>query len=327
MRAMLCDRFGDIANLRLADVAPPEIGGEHDVLIDVAAAGVNFADTLMIGGTYQDKPPLPFSPGLEMSGIVRSCGTAVHRVKPGDRVMAVVSRGAFAEQALAQETDVFPIPTDMDFVTAAGFPIAYGTSHGALRWRADLQPGEVLLVHGAAGGVGLTAVEIGKAMGATVIASAGEDEKLKVAAEHGADHLINYRTQNIRERVKEICKGGGADVVYDPVGGSAFEASLRSVNWGARLILVGFASGQVPQVPGNILLVKNISAIGFYWGSYRSRHPELLEAEFRELFHWWREGKLRPHVSQQLPLANAQESLQLLLHRRSTGKVVLTVAP
>lgn len=327
MRAMICDRFGDIANLRLADVAPPGISGEHDVLIQVAAAGVNFADTLMIGGTYQDKPPLPFAPGLEMSGMVRSCGPAVRRVKPGDRVMAVASRGAFAEQALVQETDLFPIPADMDFVTAAAFPIAYGTSHGALRWRADLQPGEVLLVHGAAGGVGLTAVEIGKAMGATVIATAGEDEKLKVAAEHGADHLINYRTQSIRDRVKEICKGAGADVVYDPVGGSAFEASLRSVNWGARLILVGFASGQVPQVPGNILLVKNISAIGFYWGSYRSRRPELLAAEFEELFQWWREGKLRPHVSQQLPLAEAREALQLLLHRRSTGKVVLTVAP
>jgi NADPH2:quinone reductase len=326
MRAMLCDSFGDISNLRLADVVAPGISGDHDVLIQVAAAGVNFADTLMIGGTYQDKPPLPFTPGLEMSGMVRSCGAAVRRVKPGDRVMAVASRGAFAEQALVQEADVFPIPTDMDFVAAAAFPIAYGTSHGALRWRAGLQPGEVLLVHGAAGGVGLTAVEIGKAMGATVIATAGEDEKLKVAAEHGADHLINYRTQSIRDRVKEICKGGGADVVYDPVGGSAFDASLRSVNWGARLVLVGFASGQVPQVPGNILLVKNISAIGFYWGSYRSRRPELLEAEFKELFQWWREGKLRPHVSQQLPLANAQEALQLLLHRRSTGKVVLTVA-
>jgi len=327
MRAMLCDSFGEIANLHPADVAPPQISGEHDVLIDVAAAGVNFADTLMIGGTYQDKPPLPFSPGLEMAGTVRDCGVAVRRVKPGDRVMAVVSRGAFAEQALAQDTDVFPIPADMDFVTAAGFPIAYGTSHGALRWRADLRPGEVLLVHGAAGGVGLTAVEIGKALGATVIATAGDDGKLKVAAEHGADHLINYRTQSIRDRVKEICKGGGADVVYDPVGGSAFEASLRSVNWGARLILVGFASGQVPQVPGNILLVKNISAIGFYWGSYRSRRPELLEAEFRELLQWWREGRLRPHVSQRLPLAKAQEALQFLLHRRSTGKVVLTIAP
>jgi NADPH2:quinone reductase len=324
---MLCDSFGEIANLHLADVPAPKIGGERDVLIDVAAAGVNFADTLMIGGTYQDKPTPPFSPGLEFAGTVRQCGAAVRRVKPGDRVMAVASRGGFAERALAQETDVFPIPADMDFVTAAGFPIAYGTSHGALRWRADLQPREVLLVHGAAGGVGLTAVEIGKAMGATVIATAGEDEKLKVAAEHGADHLINYSTENIRDRVKEICKGGGADVVYDPVGGSAFEASLRSVNWGARLILVGFASGQVPQIPGNILLVKNLSAIGFYWGSYRSRRPELLEAEFRELLQWWREGNLRPHVSHKLPLAEAREALHLLLNRRSTGKVVLTVAP
>jgi len=327
MHAILCDRFGDVANLHLADMAAPTLNGERDVVIDVAATGVNFADTLMIGGTYQEKPSLPFIPGLELAGIVRSCGRAVRRVKPGDRVLAIVGHGAFAERVVAQEEDIFPIPAEMDFVTAAGFAIAYGTSHGALRWRADLQPGEMLLVHGAAGGVGLTAVEIGKAMGATVIATAGEDEKLKIAAEHGADHLINYKTESIRDRVKEICRGGGADVVYDPVGGAAFDASLRAVNWGARLILVGFASGYVPQVPGNILLVKNISAHGFYWGSYRNRHPELLEAEFRELFQWWREGKLRPHISHRLKLAEAAAALRLLLQRRSTGKVVLTVTP
>jgi NADPH:quinone reductase len=327
MRAILCNSFGDVANLQLAEVAAPALSGEHEVVIDVAAAGVNFADTLMIGGTYQEKPDLPFTPGLELAGTVRSCGRGVRRVKPGDRVLAIVGHGAFAEQVVAQEEDVFPIPAEMDFVTAAGFAIAYGTSHGALRWRADLQPGEMLLVHGAAGGVGLTAVEIGKAMGATVIATAGEDEKLKIAAEHGADHLINYKTGSIRDRVKEICHGGGADVVYDPVGGAAFDASLRAVNWGARLILVGFASGQVPQVPGNILLVKNISVHGFYWGSYRKRRPELLADEFRELFQWWREGKLRPHISRRLKLAEASAALRLLLQRRSTGKVVLTVTP
>jgi NADPH:quinone reductase len=327
MRAILCDSFGGIDHLRLEEIPPPVIGAEHEVVIDVAAAGVNFADTLMIAGTYQEKPPLPFIPGLEAAGTVRACGRGVRRVKPGDRILAVVGRGSFAEQAVALEGDVFPIPAEMDFVTAAGFAIAYGTSHGALRWRADLQPGEVLLVHGAAGGVGLTAVEIGKAMGATVIATAGEDEKLKIAAEHGADHLINYKTEDIRDRVKEICHGGGADVVYDPVGGNAFDASLRAVNWGARLILVGFASGKVPQVPGNILLVKNVSAMGFYWGSYRHRRPELLEAEFRELFQWWRDGKLRPHISHRLPLTEAGAALKLLLQRRSTGKVVLTVTP
>lgn len=327
MRAIICDRFGDVANLQLADVASPVLSGEHDLVIDVVAAGVNFADTLMIGGTYQEKPTLPFTPGLELAGTVRSCGRSVRRARPGDRVLAIVGRGAFAEQVVAQEEDVFPIPAEMDFVIAAGFAVAYGTSHGALRWRAELRPGEMLLVHGAAGGVGLTAVEIGKAMGATVIATAGEDEKLKIAAEHGADHLINYKTESIRDRVKEICHGGGADVVYDPVGGAAFDASLRAVNWGARLILVGFASGHVPQVPGNILLVKNISAHGFYWGSYRKRRPELLEAEFRELFQWWREGKLRPHISHRLKLAEAGTALRLLLQRRSTGKVVLTVTP
>lgn len=327
MKAILCDGFGSVDQLRLADIAPPSIAGERDVLIDVAAAGVNFADTLMIGGTYQEKPPLPFTPGLELAGTVRACGSAVRRVKPGDRVMAIPGRSAFAEQAAVQETDVFAIPAEMDFVTAAGFAIAYGTSHGALRWRADLRPGEVLLVNGAAGGVGLTAVEIGKAMGATVIATAGEDEKLKIAAAHGADHLINYRTENIRDRVQEICSGRGVDVVYDPVGGPAFDASLRSANWGARLLLVGFASGQVPQVPANILLVKNVSAMGFYWGSYRWHRPDMLEAEFRELFQWWRDGKLKPHVSHRMKLAEAVAALKLLQDRRSTGKVVLTVAP
>jgi NADPH2:quinone reductase len=325
MRAIRCETFGKIDDIGIAEIATPGISDSGQVLIDVAAAGVNFADTLMIGGTYQATPPPPFTPGLELAGTVRTIGGAVSRVKPGDRVLAVVDSGAFAQQAVARDADVFPIPPGMDFAAAAGFAIAYGTSHGALRWRADLQPGEVLLVHGAAGGVGLTAVEIGKAMGAMVIATAGDDEKLKIAADHGADHLINYKTESIRDRVKAICGGRGADVVFDPVGGSAFDASLRAVNWNARLIHVGFASGQVPQVPANILLVKNIAAIGFYWGSYRKHRPEWLEPEFRDLFQWWREGKLKPHVSHRLPLEEAARALGLLLDRRSTGKVVLTM--
>ncbi|HET6221477.1 MAG TPA: NADPH:quinone oxidoreductase family protein, partial [Dongiaceae bacterium] len=278
MRAVLCQAFGKPDELRLADIPPRPAPQAGEVVIDVVAAGVNFADILMVSGQYQEKPALPFTPGLEAAGIVHACGSGVTRVRPGDRVIALFDRGGYAEQATARETDVFLMPDGMDFAAAAGFAIAYGTSHGALRWRADLKAGEMLLVHGAAGGVGLTAVEIGKAMGATVIATAGDRDKLAVAAAHGADHLIDYRTESIRDRVKEICNGGGVDVVYDPVGGSAFEASLRSVNWGARLVIVGFAGGQVPQIPANILLVKNIAALGLYWGSYRRHRPQALAA-------------------------------------------------
>ncbi|MGE0119450.1 MAG: NADPH:quinone oxidoreductase family protein [Dongiaceae bacterium] len=323
MRALLCTEFGDLDRLTVADVPAPA-PGPGEVLIDVAAAGINFADLLMIGGQYQEKPPLPFTPGLEIAGVVRACGVGVTRVRPGDRIAAAVDRGGFAGQAVAREADTFALPPAMDAVVAAGFIIAYGTAHGALRWRAGLQPGETLLVHGAAGGVGLTAVEVGKALGAKVIATAGDADKLAVAAKHGADHLIDYRKENIRDRVKEVCNGGGVDVVFDPVGGSAFEASLRCVNWGARLIIVGFAGGQVPQIPANILLVKNIAAIGFYWGSYRRRQPALLAPQFHELFQWWTDGRLRPLVSRRFDLSEAAAALALLRGRKTTGKIVLT---
>jgi NADPH2:quinone reductase len=325
MRALLCTEFGSPDRLAVGDVPPPGAPKAGEVLIEVGAAGVNFADLLMIGGQYQEKPSLPFTPGLEIAGTVRTCGAGVTRVRPGDRVAAAVDRGGFAAQAIARESDVFSIPPAMDVTTAAGFLVTYGTAHGALCWRADLKPGEVLLVHGAAGGVGLTAVEVGKALGATVIATAGDADKLAVAKAHGADHLINYRTENIRDRVKELCSGAGADVVFDPVGGAAFEASLRCVNWGARVVVVGFAGGQVPQIPANVLLVKNIAAVGFYWGSYRRHRPALLEPQFRDLFQWWEEGRLRPLVSQRFDLADAPAALALLRDRKSTGKVVLTL--
>jgi NADPH2:quinone reductase len=323
MRALLCTEFGVPDRLAIQDMPPPGAPKPGEVLIEVGAAGVNFADLLMIGGQYQEKPSLPFTPGLEIAGTVRACGAGVIRVRPGDRVAAAVDRGGFAAEAIARESDVFAIPPTMDVATAAGFLITYGTAHGALRWRADVRDGEVLLVHGAAGGVGLAAVEVGKALGATVIATAGDADKLAVARAHGADHLINYRSENIRDRVKEICHGGGADVVFDPVGGSAFEASLRCVNWGARLVIVGFAGGQVPQIPANLLLVKNIAAVGFYWGSYRRHRPALLEPQFRELFGWWQEGRLKPLISHRFDVADAPAALALLRDRRSTGKVVL----
>jgi NADPH2:quinone reductase len=280
-------------------------------------------DLLLIAGQYQVKPQLPFTPGAEVGGVVTEVGRGVTNVKPGDRVMALVESGAYAEEAIAGADRVFPIPDKMDFAVAAGFPVAYGTSHGAFAWRARLKADEWLLVHGAAGGVGLTAVEVGKAMGAKVIAAAGGPEKLAVAKEHGADHLIDYSREDIRERVKAVTGGRGADVIYDPVGGDAFDASLRCIAWEGRIIIIGFASGRIPQVPANIALVKNIDVIGFFWGSYQAHKPELPRESFKQLLRWYQEGKLKPHVSESFELKDVALAMERLKSRKSTGKVVL----
>jgi NADPH2:quinone reductase len=261
---------------------------------------------------------------MEAAGTVTEVGAGVGSLKAGDRVMALTGTGAYAGEVVIDAGRALKIPDKMDFVTAASFPVAYGTSHGAFDWRAHLKPGEWLLVLGAAGGVGLTAVEIGKAMGAKVIACAGGPEKLEIARQHGADHLIDYSREDIRERVKAITGGKGADVVYDPVGGDAFDASLRSIAWGGRLIVIGFASGRIPQAPANILLVKNIDVIGFYWGSYQARRPELLRDSYSQLLRWFEEGKLKPHISAQMDLNEVAQAMALLQSRKSTGKVVLT---
>jgi NADPH2:quinone reductase len=294
-------------------------------MIQVEAAGVNFADTLMVDGKYQEKPPFPFSPGLEAAGTVLRCGAGVSRVKPGDRVLAMLDRGGFAERAVAREIDVFVTPPGMDAVTAAGFPVTYGTAHGALCWYLHLQPGETLVVHGAGGGVGLATVECGKVLGATVIATAGSDDKLALARAHGADHGINYSSENLRERIKELTDGKGADAVFDPVGGDAFDASLRSTAWGGRIAVIGFASGKVPQIPANILLVKNIAVHGMYWGAHRKHRPEMMPGQFADLFRWYEEGKLKPHVSHRVPLTEAKKALDLLTTRKAQGKVVVVM--
>lgn len=323
MRAVLCKEWGGPEKLVVEDVPSPQIK-DGAVRIVVHAAGINFADLLLISGQYQEKPAFPFTPGMEVSGTITEVGSGVSSLKAGDRVMALTGTGAYAEEVVADANRVYKIPDQMDFSAAAGFPVAYGTSHGAFDWRAHLKPGEWLLVFGAAGGVGLTAVEIGKAMGARVIACAGGAEKLEIARQHGADHLIDYSREDIRERVKAITGGKGANVVYDPVGGDAFDASLRSIAWGGRIIVIGFASGRIPQAPANILLVKNIDVIGFYWGSYQARKPELLRDSYAKLLGWFEQGKLKPHISAQLDLSEVAQAMDLLRHRKSTGKVVLT---
>jgi len=321
MRAAIVREWGRLEPGELPDPVP----GAGEVLIAVEAAGVNFADTLMVAGKYQEKPAFPFSPGLEAAGTVLQCGADVRRVKPGDRVLAMLGRGGFAERVVAKETNVFAMPPGMDIVTAGGFPVTYGTAHGALCWYLHLQPGETLVVHGAGGGVGLATVECGKALGATVIATAGSDDKLALARAHGADHGINYSRENLRERIKELTGGEGADAVFDPVGGDAFDASMRSTAWGGRIAVIGFASGKVPQIPANILLVKNLAVHGVYWGSHGKRSPEKLAEEFADLFRWYAEGKLKPHVSHRVPLAEATKALELLTARKAQGKVVVTM--
>jgi len=322
MWAQLCRDWGGPDDLDFDETDAPEMV-EGGVRINVKAAGLNFADSLMIKGEYQVKPRHPFSPGLEVSGVVIECDATVSRVKEGDRVMATVHYGGFAEQVVAHENDVFSIPDNMDFVAAAAFPVVYGTSHIGLKYKLNIKPGDTLLVNGAAGGVGLTAVEIAKKMGATVIAAAGGKEKLNVAAEMGADHLIDYKTEDIRERAKIFTQGRGVDAVYDPVGGSAFDASLRASAQGGRILVVGFASGTVPNVPANILLVKNISVIGYYWGAHRILAPQLLDESFKELLSWYAAGDLKPHVSHTYDLADAGKALKMLGSRAATGKIVL----
>jgi NADPH2:quinone reductase len=325
MKAVLCREWGDPETLRFEEVAPRPLG-PRDARIRVHACGVNFADTLMVAGKYQVKPEFPFTPGLEAAGEIVEIGPEVRHLRQGQRALAVLRfGGGYAEEIVLHADAVVPIPDAMDFVTAAAFPVAYGTSHFALTYRGNLRPGETLLVLGAAGGVGLTAVEIGKHLGARVIAAAGGPEKLAVARAHGADELIDYRTESIRDRVRELTGGLGADVVYDPVGGDAFDQALRAVNWEARMLVIGFAAGRIQQVPANLVLVKNISVIGVVWGAQAARDPVLVSNKLAELLRWWEAGHLKPVVAKTFKLADAAAAMQALLSRRHAGKIVLEV--
>ncbi|MQC18159.1 MAG: NADPH:quinone oxidoreductase family protein [Chloroflexi bacterium] len=319
-RALVCHQWGEIEDLRLEEVTARALTSGQ-VRIAVHAAGVNFADLLIARGKYQVKPPFPFSPGMEAAGVVTEVAAGVTGVQPGQHVLAFLDHGGYAEEVVARAHETTVLPASMDFVTAAAMPVAYATSHLALSMRARLQPGEVLLVHGASGGVGLTAVEIGHALGATVIASASSAERLAVAKERGADHLIDYSREDIRDRVMELT--GGADVVYDPVGGDAFTASLRCIRPGGRMLVIGFASGTIPQIPANLLLVKDAAALGFSLGQVREHRPDAVQAAMHELLAWYSEGRLSPHVSSVVPFEEFGEAMRLLRDRRSTGKVVL----
>ena len=323
MKAVFCREWGGPDSLRFED-APRRTLEPREVRIRVRACGVNFADTLMIAGKYQVKPEFPFIPGLEAAGEIVEIGAEVTRLAVGQRVLAVLRfGGGYAEEIALNADAVVPIPDAMDFVTAAAFPVAYGTSHFALTHRGHLQPGETLLVLGAAGGVGLTAVEIGKQLGARVIAAAGGPEKLAVAREHGADELIDYRSESIRDRVRELTGGLGADVVFDPVGGDAFDQALRAVNWEARMLVIGFAAGRIQSVPANLILVKNISVIGVVWGAQAARDPVLVSRNLAELLRWWEAGRLHPVVARTFPLAEAGAAMEALLSRRYAGRIVL----
>lgn len=323
MKAILCKAWGDPSTLVLEEVEAKALG-EGEVRIRIRACGVNFADTLMIAGQYQSRPPFPFSPGVEIAGEVIEVGAGVTQFMLDDRVMGITDYGGYAEEATIRAALLLPMPPNMDFVTAAAFPIAYGTSHLALDHRAHLKTGKTLLVLGAAGGVGLTAVEIGKLMGATVIAAASTPEKLALTQQYGAEHFINTSSENLRDRIKEITGGKGVDVVYDPVGGDLFDQAVRSLNWEGRLLVIGFASGRIPEVPANLTLVKNISIVGVFWGAYAGRNPKVLTGSLLTLLEWHAEGKLKPHISATYPLEKAADALFALINRQSTGKVVIT---
>ncbi|WP_425098904.1 NADPH:quinone oxidoreductase family protein [Tropicibacter sp. S64] len=301
---------------------PEPVPGRGEIRLRIASCGLNFADLLMLKGTYQDTPPLPFIMGMEVAGTVDALGDGVSGFAPGDRVAVYGGQGGLAETGCFSADRAVHLPDSMDFTTAAAFQIAYGTSHLALDHRARLQPGETLLVLGAAGGVGLTAVEIGKLMRARVVACARGADKLQVARQAGADHLIDAATQDIRAEMKAL---GGCDVVYDAVGGEQFTAAFRSCKPEGRILTIGFASGEVPQIKANHLLVKNLSVMGLYWGGYLAFKPKVLTDSLAQLLKWHAEGRLHPHVSHVLPLDQALDGMELMRSRKSTGKIVITL--
>ena len=322
MKAILCKAYGLPSSLVLEDIESPK-PKEKEVLVSLKACGVNFPDTLIIQGLYQFKPPLPFTPGSDIAGIVKEIGSEVKHLKVGDEVFGFVPYGGFAEEVIVPSNACFPKPPSMDFPTAASFLLAYGTSYHALKDRAQLKEGETLLVLGASGGVGLAAVELGKLMGAKVIAAASSDDKLALCKEYGADETINYETEDLKNRLKELTDGKGVDVVYDPVGGHYSEAALRSMAWEGRFLVVGFAAGEIPKIPLNLTLLKGCSIVGVFWGSFAMKTPKKNMVNTMELMQWYGEGKLKPHIHGIYPLAETSKALEEMMNRQVKGKVVI----
>lgn len=332
MKAVLCKEFGLPESLAVEDVPSPK-PGKGQVVVSVKACGVNFPDVLIIQNLYQFKPPLPFSPGAEVAGIVKETGEGVSAFKPGDRVIASCGWGGMAEEVAAEASRCMPIPEGIDFATASGFVLTYGTSHYALKDRAKLKPGENLVVLGAAGGVGLAAVELGKAMGARVVAGASSEEKVAVAKAHGADEGFVYpagkmdrdQQKAMSETIKQLTGGQGADVLYDPAGGDYAEPAVRAMNWEGRYLVIGFAAGEIPRIPLNLALLKSCDILGVFWGAFTARNPKRNQEHLGELARWLEEGKLKPHISAKFPLARAGEAIRMLADRKALGKVVVEV--
>ncbi|HKP60132.1 MAG TPA: NADPH:quinone oxidoreductase family protein [Polyangiales bacterium] len=326
MRAMLCKAFGPPESLVLEEVAPKPLASGQ-VRIAVHAAGVNFPDVLMVQGKYQFKPPFPFAPGSEVAGEVIEVAKDVSAPKVGERVLAMIGSGGFADEAIAAAGACMTLPASMDYATAAGFSMTYGTSYHALVQRGQLAAGETLLVHGASGGVGTSAIDIGRNLGAKIIATGGSDEKLAHVARHyGVEHVINYKTEpNWKDKVKELTGGKGADVIYDAVGGDVLENSLRCINWNGRALVIGFAGGDIPKVPANLVLLKGCALVGVFWGAFVGRDPELNRKNFATMFAWYEAKKLSPIVSRSFPLEQAKDALHAIVAREIVGKCVITM--
>ncbi len=325
MKAVVCKAWGLPDSLVLEELPDP-VPGPGQVLVEVRAAGVNFPDVLIVQGKYQFKPDLPFTPGCELAGVVRAVGADVAHYKAGDRVIGFVAQGAFAQLALVPAAALMPMPAGMDFDTAAAITLTYGTSHHAVVDRAALKAGETMLVLGAAGGVGLAAIEIGKALGARVIAAASSEAKLAVCRAHGADATINYSSDDLRAAIKAATDGKGPDVIYDPVGGIYTEPALRSIGWRGRYLVVGFANGEIPSVPLNLLLLKGSALLGVFWGEFAKREPKANGAAMRQLLGWLAEGKIRPLISARYALGETGQALTDMAARKVTGKVVILPA-